>query len=1185
RYEFRVVTKDGQVRWVEISATLFSKNGQFLSQAICRDITERKLAEERLFKSEKKFSSIFHLTPHSMAISDITTGKFIDINQSFTYWSGYAREEVIGVSARDLHLWVHPGDREKIIKTLATADEINGEEVMIRRKNGNVRNVIFSARFIEIDGKRYLLTLAIDITDRKQAEENLAKSEKKFSSIFHLNSNPMVISDIVTGEIIDVNQAYINWTGYSCEEIMGSTGKTLHLWINSSDRKKIIDKLKAEGEVNSEEILAKQKNGNVRNMLISARFIEIGQKLYVLMFGHDITERKRAEEALWNSHRRLEDIIDFLPDATLAIDREGKVVAWNRSMERMSKVSKADMIGRKNYEYALPFYGERRPILIDLVMLPDNVFEYSHYENVYRQGDTLFAEAYVPQAYGGKGAFMWGTASRLRNASGNIIGAIESFRDITNHRRMEDEIRKSENKYRTLFESANDIIFLMDQDIFIDCNQKTLEMFCCTKEQIIGQPPYRFSPKIQPDGRNSKEKALEKINAVIKGQPQFFEWKFCRYDGSYFDAEVSLNSFKDKNKYYIQAIVRDITDRRRVEDALEKSETKYRNIFENAMEGIYQTTMEGRFITANTAFAHMAGYNSSEELIESVQDIATQLYVHPEDRQRVLEIGAKKGFAKSVEVEFYKKNGSIFWVEINARIVRNEQGDILYIEGFIQDITIRKQVQEILSKSERKFASLFKLNPDSMTISEIATGKYIDVNEAFTSWTGYSREEVIGVSDKNLRLWVNSGDREKIIRTLSTVAEEVNGIEILMRHKNGHIRNVLFSARFIEIDQERYLFTLGHDITDRKQMENALKEAELKFRTIFESASQGIILTLSRERKFLDINPKMCEMLGYTKDELLKMDISDIHPEDCLSHIINNYEKLKNKQILIALGIPFLRKDKTVFFADVTAASMIIKGKECLCGMFRDITDRKRSEEEIERTHEQMRAFATQLQTVREEERTRIAREIHDELGGALTGIKIDFSLLKKAAAEIKEKVLKDRLFDQMHSTTKLIDKTIGTVRKISTELRPGILDDLGILAALEWQLDDFRKRTNTHCKWISSLENINLEEQETTAMFRIFQETLINVARHAGATEVKVQLRKKENAYFLEIADNGKGITKKNIDDKRSLGLLGMRERALAVGGRINIKGHPGKGTKVTVEIPIRQTGKNKTTEEGNAQ
>ena len=185
----------------------------------------------------------------------------------------------------------------------------------------------------------------------------------------------------------------------------------------------------------------KQKVSLILEVTISPVKNEDGKVKNAIVQHMDITERKQAEDELRKSHKRLNDTIDFLPDATFVIDRDGKVITWNRAMELMTEISKEDMIGRGDYEYATPFYGQCRPILIDLTLLPDDVFEKNHYENIVRQGDTLHAESYVPQAYGGKGAFVWVTASRLRDASGNIIGAIESIRDITERKQTEELLK------------------------------------------------------------------------------------------------------------------------------------------------------------------------------------------------------------------------------------------------------------------------------------------------------------------------------------------------------------------------------------------------------------------------------------------------------------------------------------------------------------------------------------------------------------------------------------------------------------------------------------------------------------------------------------------------------------------------------------------------------------------------
>jgi signal transduction histidine kinase len=231
----------------------------------------------------------------------------------------------------------------------------------------------------------------------------------------------------------------------------------------------------------------------------------------------------------------------------------------------------------------------------------------------------------------------------------------------------------------------------------------------------------------------------------------------------------------------------------------------------------------------------------------------------------------------------------------------------------------------------------------------------------------------------------------------------------------------------------------------------------------------------------------------------------------------------------------------------------------------REIADRKRSEDEFRRSTDQLRELSARLQSVREEERTHIARVIHDELGQTLTGLKMDVAWLQRHLDRQQPAFL-----EKTQAMSDLIDTTIQTVRRISSELRPGILDDLGLVATIEWQLQEFQTRSGIQGKLISAPEETTLDADGATAAFRIFQEILTNVARHAQATQVEVTLEESASFLTLQVQDNGRGMTESEVHSPRSIGLLGMQERARLRAGEVQIQGTPGKGTTVTVRLPL---------------
>jgi two-component system sensor histidine kinase UhpB len=232
--------------------------------------------------------------------------------------------------------------------------------------------------------------------------------------------------------------------------------------------------------------------------------------------------------------------------------------------------------------------------------------------------------------------------------------------------------------------------------------------------------------------------------------------------------------------------------------------------------------------------------------------------------------------------------------------------------------------------------------------------------------------------------------------------------------------------------------------------------------------------------------------------------------------------------------------------------------------------ERMRAREELRESREQLRALAAHLQSVREEERKRIAREIHDELGQSLTGLKMDLAWIRVRLQAGDSAANRQPIYDKLNLMGAVLDGTASLVRKLCTELRPGVLDDLGLTAAIEWQAKEFEKRTGIACKTSLELGELAVDPDRSTGLFRIFQEILTNVARHAKATRVDVSLRPGDGFLQMEVADNGRGIAEREKAGTKSLGLLGMRERAHILGGQVEIRGTPGRGTTVTVKIPF---------------
>ncbi len=315
------------------------------------------------------------------------------------------------------------------------------------------------------------------------------------------------------------------------------------------------------------------------------------------------------------------------------------------------------------------------------------------------------------------------------------------------------------------------------------------------------------------------------------------------------------------------------------------------------------------------------------------------------------------------------------------------------------------------------------------------------------------------------------------------------------------------------------------------------------------------------------LNKAAEEITGYSRDAMTTIDewarlmFGDRHET-----VLQGYEEERKRYFPKPITLSIIRKDGQLRLIEFVG----YRDEPGEIWLLHDVTDRKKAEKALKASEAELRKLAGHLQDVRETERTHIAREIHDELGQYLTGLKMDISMMEDVIQDQPDEKLRKQLLGKLARTSELLDNTVQSVRKIAADLRPIVLDNLGLLAAIEWQAEDFQNRTGITCECHLPTDALQLDRDRATAIFRILQESLTNVMRHAQANRVSIAFGRENGQYYMEIKDNGRGIRSDDLNKKKSFGVIGIKERVALLGGMASIVGEPGRGTTVNITIPI---------------
>ncbi len=371
-----------------------------------------------------------------------------------------------------------------------------------------------------------------------------------------------------------------------------------------------------------------------------------------------------------------------------------------------------------------------------------------------------------------------------------------------------------DKKYRIFFDNSADAMLIIDNGIFVDCNNATVKMLgYAKKEEVINTPPFKLSPEFQPDGRPSVEKAEEMMRLAKERGNHKFEWDHLRKDGSIIPVEVSLTAIQSSDGNSIHTVWRDITIRREAEKSIRDSEHRFHTIFETIPDVVAITRMsDGMVIDINQAYDAVTGFRRDQLIGRSSIELGS--WVNIEDRERMIEQVREEGFARNIEAPMRTSDNKIRQALVSAKMI-SLHGEPHLLTIF-KDISERARSQTALKESEERFRQMFEANPDPVILASLEEGRFIDVNKAFEEKTGIKRLEAIGHNSDDLGLWANEDKRQPFLDALKKVGE-VNNLEADFRVSDGKTKPGLLSARLININHERCMLVVIRDISAEKK--------------------------------------------------------------------------------------------------------------------------------------------------------------------------------------------------------------------------------------------------------------------------------------------------------------------------------------------------------------------------------
>lgn len=1099
------------------------------------------------------FEATFDLVSTALILLD-NQGRILKVNGASSELLGYAAPELLGKPLLDI---LHPNDRGNQQARLSGCLAGAPFELHYRRKDGphlQMRLTASAARAGE-GQPLYFVVQIEDLSRLLEIEERLALLDFALSRV---HEAAYLIDH--QARIRYVNDEACRALGYGREELLRMTIADIDPdWTNEQVSAFWHSIQESPAEIF--ETRHRSKDGHIFPTEISATYIELGGQGYSLSLARDISERKRLQAAQRESERRCREVFDYSSDCLylleVSADRRFRYLEVNTAFERSSGLSRERLIGR--YLGESPVEETACKVLAQL-------------ERCLAGGENVEWEDELELPSGA--IAVHSTFIPVRDEQGRIYHIVGISRDISERKQMETRLLTSEQQFRALAENSLNLIIRYD----LNCRRTYVNP---AFERETGIPAAQALQLRLEDGWRANIPVTEylallrQVMSTGEHLETVLEWPGPD------SGEISVHAIQLIAERGVDGAVVSVLAKGHNITALKRHER-----LEEARLGIFERLAQGGPLPDVLALVSKYIEQARPDFLASIMLVDDDgRYLLPcsapslppacdDFRERAIKAGLRACWPEPILDAAGKPLGS-FCIHYSHQAGLPTDDDLKLVQqaSHLAAIAIeRKRAEKLLLESEQRYREIFDNSLDALFLLEVTEeGRFrnIEVNPAFERSVGMGRAELIG---KTIEETVPPPVAATVIAKYRRCVDSGSPIdeEVELDLPTGHLA---FHSTLIPVrgacGRIRRIVGITRDITERKHAERVLHAREQEFRALVEN-TPDVIARFDPQCRFLYANPAAQRMLGRPLTDLLGRNSSEASPH---SNAARSFQG-KLEQIVrtgvateeeFALDAPVTQSAEAACFQVRLVPERDRHGQlVSILAVGRNISAIRAAERRLKESHAQLRKLASHGEMAREEERKRIAREIHDELGQQLTALRMGISLLRLQFG--KDQPL---LVERVQALMARVDETIQVVRNVATSLRPSALD-MGLTSALEWLVSEFSRHTGVPCRLAAPSARLELDDERATAAFRVIQESLTNVTRHAQASRVDVRLERDHQHVLIEVCDDGKGFDP-GQPPKGTLGMLGMRERGHMLGGAVTIDSAPGRGTRVQLQIPFR--------------